>query len=129
MSKVINILTNDIIEFHNQLQASSIMKSGVHDIALLASAVNSPFQTFGGEDLYPTVQDKAAQLCYSLVKNHPFTDGNKRTAFHALLVYLLLEDIELTYTIDEAETLIVGVADGSIPFDMLKDWIINHQRI
>lgn len=92
----------------------------------MESAVNTPFQTFGGEDLYPTTYDKAAQLCYGLAKNHAFTDGNKRIAFHSMQIYLALEEINLTYTDDEAEALIIGVADNSVSVDMLKEWLIQH---
>lgn len=126
MKDTIHILVEDIVRFHEELQSSSTMKAGIHDYALLESAVNSPFQTFSGIDLYPTVYDKATQLCYGLAKNHAFTDGNKRTAFHSMQVYLALESIFLIYDDQEAESLIIGVADGSISTDTLKQWLIDH---
>lgn len=126
MNKIIHLLIDDIIQFHKDLEASSVMKSGIHYLNLLESAVNTPFQTFGGEDLYPTTYDKAAQLCYGLAKNHAFTDGNKRIAFHSMQIYLALEEINLIYTDDEAEALIIGVADNSVSVDMLKEWLIQH---
>lgn len=112
MNKTVYILIKDVVRFHQELQQSSRMKAGIHSYLLLESAINTPFQTFEGEDLYPTVYDKAAQLCYGLTKNHAFTDGNKRTAFHSMQVYLRLEKVYLQYTIDEAEN--------------LKIWLIDH---
>ncbi|MBS4913533.1 MAG: type II toxin-antitoxin system death-on-curing family toxin [Veillonella sp.] len=126
MNKIIHLLIDDIIQFHKDLEASSVMKSGIHDLNLLESAVNTPFQTFGGEDLYPTIYDKAAQLCYGLAKNHAFTDGNKRIAFHSMQIYLALEEINLSYSDDEAEALIIGVADNSVSVSKLKEWLISH---
>lgn len=125
MTEIIQFLIDDIIGFHEELQASSIMKSGIHNYNLLESAVNAPFQTFAGKELYPTIYDKAAQLCYGLAKNHAFTDGNKRTAFHSMQVYLAVENISLNYTDDEAEELIIGVAAGSITVEVLKEWLIQ----
>ena len=126
MNGIVHLLIDDIIQFHKDLEASSVMKSGIHDLNLLESAVNTPFQTFYGEDLYPTIYDKAAQLCYGLAKNHAFIDGNKRIAFHSMQVYLALEEIDLDYSDDEAEALIIGVADNSISVTMLKEWLITH---
>ena len=84
----IQFTIQDIYELHKQLENAFILSSGVRDENLLASAVYTPFQTFMGNDLYPSIYDKAAQLCYGLANNHPFTDGNKRTALHSMYVYV-----------------------------------------
>ena len=65
---------------HSQLISGTGGSDGLRDVGLLESAINSPFQQFGNEDLYPTIQQKASRLCFGLVNNHPFIDGNKRTA-------------------------------------------------
>ena len=70
---LIKFLLEDILNFHSQLEDKS---TGVRDLGLIESAVNAPFQTFGGQDLYPTIFDKAAQLAYGLTENHGFVDGN-----------------------------------------------------
>lgn len=78
---LIKFLLADVLNFHSQLEGKS---AGVRDLGLIESAVNAPFQTFGGQDLYPTIFDKAAQLAYGLTKNHGFVDGNKRAAIHSM---------------------------------------------
>ena len=118
----IQFTIQDIYELHNQLEESFILSSGVRDENLLASAVNTPFQTFMGNDLYPSIYDKAAQLCYGIVKNHPFTDGNKRTALHSMYVYLIINGFDITATQQEVEDLIIDVAAGNMTNTELAKW-------
>ncbi len=99
---------------------------GIRDENLLESAVNAPFQTFGGEYIYKTTEAKAARLGFSLIKNHPFVDGNKRIGILVMITFLELNSISLTYTDDELIALGLGLADGSIDDKMLLDWIISH---
>lgn len=110
--QIINILLDDVIGFHQQLTNKYRMESGIHDMNLLQSAINAPFQSFAGQDLYPTVFDKASRLCYGLTKNHPFNDGNKRTAIHSMLIYLGLNDIFLDYKSIELENIIIDIASA-----------------
>jgi len=95
----------------------------VRDKNLLASAVNTPFQTFMGSDLYPSLCDKAAQLCYGIANNHPFTDGNKRTALHSMYVYLIINGIDITASQQEVENLIINVAAGNMTNTELAEWL------
>lgn len=67
-----------ILMLHSQLIEATGGSDGIRDEGMLESAISNPFQTFGGKELYPSIQAKAAQLCYGLVKNHPMIDGNKR---------------------------------------------------
>lgn len=94
---------------------------------MLDSALNAPFQTFAGEDVYPSLQQKAARLCFSLVKNHPFVDGNKRIGAHVMLVFLALNGIELQYTQIELSDVILQLASGTTHSSDLLDWILTHQ--
>ena len=119
----IQFTIQDIYEFHNQLEETFILSSGVRDENLLASAVNTPFQTFMGNDLYPSIYDKAAQLCYGIVKNHPFTDGNKRTALHSMYVYLIINGFDITASQQEVENLIINVAAGNMTNVELTQWL------
>ena len=80
---------------------------GVRDKGLLESALAQPFQTFGGEELYPTVAQKAARYAYGIASNHPFADGNKRTAFAALDVFLRLNGLRLEFLNGEMHRLIM----------------------
>lgn len=124
--QIINILLDDVLEFHRELTDKYTMESGIHDMNMLLSAINTPFQSFAGQDLYPTVFDKASRLCFGLAKNHPFNDGNKRTAVHTMLIYLGLNDIFLDYEQMELETVIIDVASGKMNSEDLSLWIESH---
>ena len=119
----IQFTVQDIYELHIQLEKTFILSSGIRDENLLASAVNTPFQTFMGNDLYASIYDKAAQLCYGIVKNHPFTDGNKRTALHSMYVYLIINGFDITATQQEVENLIIDVAAGKMTNTELANWL------
>ena len=94
---------------------------------MLDSALNTPFQTFAGKDVYPSLQQKAARLCFGLVKNHPFVDGNKRIGAHVMLVFLALNGIELQHTQAELSEVILQLAAGTLQSTDLLDWILSHQ--
>lgn len=94
---------------------------------MLDSALNTPFQTFAGKDVYPSLQQKAARLCFGLVKNHPFVDGNKRIGAHVMLVFLALNGIELQHTQTELSEVILQLAAGTLQSTDLLDWILSHQ--
>lgn len=95
---MIRLSKAQIIIIHEQLIKETGGASGLRDEGMLESALNIPFQTFGGKDLYPSLQQKAARLCFGLVKNHPFVDGNKRIGAHAMLVFLVLNGVELQHS-------------------------------
>ena len=108
------ILTKEqILLLHSQLIEGFGGSSDIRDNALLDSAINTPFQTYDSEELYPTLLDKASRLCFGLVKNHPFVDGNKRIGTHAMLVFLAINGVELEYSDTELINLILSVAAGT----------------
>ncbi|WP_314982727.1 type II toxin-antitoxin system death-on-curing family toxin [uncultured Veillonella sp.] len=119
----IQLTLQDICELHTQLEGSFILSPGIRDKNLLASAVKTPFQTFMGNDLYPSIYDKAAQLCYGIANNHPFTDGNKRTALHSMYVYLIINGYDITATQQDVENLIINVAAGRMDNTELSKWL------
>lgn len=124
---ITEILLEDILEFHSELEESDIpVEDGVRDMALLESAVNAPFQTFGGQDLFPSIYEKAARLLYGIANNHAFVDGNKRTAVHAMEVFLILNRVSLDYTIDEMEVMVIGIADNTLTYEDAARWITEH---
>lgn len=130
INDTIQFILEDIISFHAELEQVFVVEVGIHDRGLLESAVNAPFQTFSGVDLYPTIFDKAAQLCYGLTKDHPFNDGNKRTAVHSMLVYLEVNDISIAYDREELEGIIISIADDSMSSKELSKWLeMNRQSI
>ena len=122
----IQFTVQDIHELHTQLEDEFVLSSGVRDENLLASAVNNPFQTFMGNDLYPSIYDKAAQLCYGIANNHPFTDSNKRTALHSMYVYLIINGYDITATQQDVENLIINVAAGNMTNVELAQWLRDN---
>jgi death-on-curing protein len=119
---LVDFLLKNILRFHEQLNAAA----GIRDFGLIESAVNAPFQTFGGQSLYPSIFDKAARLGFGLTKNHGFIDGNKRVAAHALNVFLRINSFKLVATDDDFFNVTIGVAAGEISAEQLKSWLISH---
>ena len=116
-----------VLMLHSQLIEEYGGSDGVRDYNLLDSALETPFQSFGGEELYPTIQSKAARLGYGLIKNHCMIDGNKRIGAHAMLVFLAINGIELQYTQKELYETILAVADGGFGCEDVLGWILEHQ--
>ena len=112
---------------HKYLIEVSGGAEGLRDKAALESSLSAPFQTFGGEDLYPGKMWKAAALCFGLIQNHPFVDGNKRIGVHLCDVFLELNGIKLDYTDDDLVQLGLSVADGSWEIIDILAWIMRHQ--
>ena len=101
--------------------------AGLRDEGLLESALFTPFQSFDGNDMFPSLQQKAARLGFGLIQNHPFVDGNKRIGAHAMLVFLSLNGVELVYTQQELSGMILDVAAGKQSFEDMVVWIQQHQ--
>lgn len=102
-----------ILKLHNQIINEFGGIHGIRDERLLDSALANPLQTFAGLDLYPTCVDKAVQLCYGLIKNHPFLDGNKRIALHSMLILISINGLKIEIAHNELTDIIFKVADGS----------------
>lgn len=124
---MIRLTKEQVLLFHVQLIKDTGGSSGIRDNGLLDSALESPFQSFDGEELYPSIQSKAARLCYGLVKNHAMIDGNKRIGVHTMLVFLAVNGYELEYTQKELSDLILDVADGKKGYENILSWILEHQ--
>lgn len=116
----------EVISLHALLIAQSGGSSGLRDRGALESAVAQPEASFGGEELYPNLANKAAALGHSLIQNHPFVDGNKRVGHAAMEVFLLLNGNELDASVDEQEKIIIEVASGKISRIELSKWISKH---
>ena len=124
---MIRLSKEQIIILHSHLIKETGGIDGVRDNTLLESAIAAPFQTFGNQELFSSVQQKAARLGYGLIKNHAFIDGNKRIGAHSMLVFLSLNGIELDYTQQDLSNTILKVAAGEYTFENLLKWILNHQ--
>ena len=123
---MIRLTKQQVIMLHQDVIAQSGGSPEIRDEGLLDSALNAPFQTFAGMELYPTIIDKAAHLGYSLIKNHAFVDGNKRIGTHVMLAFLMLNGIDVDYEDEELTRLILGVAAGEISSEQLLAWLQAH---
>ena len=121
------LTVKQIISMHTRLVMETGGSDGIRDEGLLESAVNAPFQSFGGYDVYPTIYEKAARLGFGLAQNHSFIDGNKRIAAHAVLTFLEMNGIEIDCTEFELFSLFYKLAASEITFDDLVKWIKNHE--
>lgn len=116
----------EVLDLHRRVVNRSGGSHGVRDMGALESAVAQPQQTFGGEDLYPSLAHKVAALGYSLIQNHPFVDGNKRIGHAALEVTLILNGFEIFASTDEQERIILAVASSAMSRDEFVSWIEEH---
>ena len=110
---MIRLTVSDIMLLHEKIIDKTGGIKGIRDIGLLEMAVNSPFASFDGEDLYKTLEEKAKQLCISLIKNHPFLDGNKRLGVLSMFVFLDLNGKKLNITNEEIVSLGLEIAKGN----------------
>ena len=99
----------------------------MRDIALLDSALESAFATFGGQELYPTKEEKGARLGYALISNHAFVDGNKRIGMYVLLTFLETNGIKIRPTNEEVARVGLAVAAGEMKYQDLLDWILENE--
>lgn len=116
----------ELLELHRQVVAASGGAVVIHSLEGLESALAQPHMTCGGQEAYPTISEKASALAFSLVKNHPFRDGNKRTGHAAMEVFLLLNGYELHASIDEQEQIILRLASGTLERDAFTKWVSSH---
>lgn len=116
----------ETLDLHERLLADSGGAPGVRDLGALESAVGQPHATFGGQDLYPDLVAKAAALCYSLVMNHPFLDGNKRIGHAAMETFLILNGYEIRCDVDEQERVILQLAAGDLSRNAFTAWVRQH---
>lgn len=123
---MIRLTTKQVISIHSSLIEATGGTDGVRDVGLLESALETPFQTFGGKDLYPTLIQKAARLGHSLISNHPFVDGNKRIGIHTMLVFLAINGVEIECTQNELIDVGLSLADGTMNAEKLLIWLSSH---
>ncbi|MBE6125921.1 MAG: type II toxin-antitoxin system death-on-curing family toxin [Erysipelotrichaceae bacterium] len=115
-----------VILLHEELIIETGGSPGLKDEGMLESALAAPFQTFDGQELFPSIYQKAARLGYGLASNHAFIDGNKRIGAHVMLVFLALNGIGLEYEQDELSDLFIKIAEGSSGYPETLLWVIQH---
>jgi death-on-curing protein len=118
----------EVVELHELVLAATGGAAGVRDLGGLESALAQPKATFDGRDLHQTLVEKAAALGFSLVQNHPFVDGNKRTAHAAMETFLVLNGSEIAASVSEQERLMTEVATGRVQREQLVGWLRDHVR-
>jgi len=101
---------------------------GTRDRGILESAINRPFQTFDQTELYPLPVDKAAAIFESIISNHPFVDGNKRTAYVLMRLILQQFNLDILANQNEKYDFVMSAAKGEIKYDQIKEWLTNHIR-
>jgi death-on-curing protein len=115
-----------IVAMHGELITQTGGLDGVRDAKMLDASVNSPFHTFDGQYLYPSIQAMAAHLAFSLIKNHPFLDGNKRIGILTMLAFLDMNGLPVTCTNDELVSIGLGLAESTVDEADVIEWIISH---
>jgi len=116
----------EIIAVHEMILAQTGGSPGIRDQGALQSAAAQPQMTWDGKDLYPSLEEKGAALCFSLVSNHPFVDGNKRISHAAMEIFLQLNGQAIEATIDESEQIILRLAGGQATRGELVEWLRKH---
>ena len=124
---MIKISQDKVIALHELMAKETGGDPGIRDQALLNSALESAFQTFDGQELYPTIEEKGARIGFSLIANHAFIDGNKRIGMFVLLVFLEINGIKVKTTNDEVARVGLAVASGKMEYDELLAWIIDNK--
>ena len=99
----------------------------IRDLALLDSALESAFQTFEGQELYPTKEEKGARIGYALISNHAFVDGNKRIGMYVLLTFLEVNGIRIYPSEEEVVRVGLAVASGEMKYEELLEWILENK--
>jgi death-on-curing protein len=120
---MISLTKEHILIMHEKLIDRYGGTHGIRDESLLDSALNTPFQSFGKHEFYPTLVEKAVRLCYGLVMNHPFHDGNKRIGTLALLTTLDLNHIILCTNSKELSEVVLHLAAGEIDYKYFLSWV------
>lgn len=120
------LTVDEVLETYQRIMQQSGGLIGVRDFGALESAVAQPYMTFGGNDLYPSLAEKAAALGFSLIQNHPFVDGNKRTGHAALATFLAINGYKIDASMDEQYEIILAVASGKLSRDNFTGWLSNH---
>ncbi len=116
-----------ILLLHQVMAEATGGDVGVRDDALLESAIENIYATFDGIELYPTKEEKAARLGYSLISNHAFVDGNKRIGMYIMISFLELNGIKIDANNDDVVKLGLSVASGNANYYDILNWINEHK--
>ena len=121
------ISLEELLVFHRKIIEKTGGSKGIRDLNLIESALNRAFVTFESKDLYKDIIDKIAAITYGLIQNHGFVDGNKRIGIAVMLFLLKLNELKIRYSQKELIKLGLGIADGLITEENLRNWIRHHE--
>lgn len=116
-----------VLLLHQLMIAETGGSAELRDIRLLDSALEGIFQTFGGEELYPTKEEKGARLGYTLISNHAFVDGNKRIGMYVMLTFLEVNGLHMDCTNEDVIEAGLGVASGKMGYEEMLAWVRMHR--
>lgn len=116
-----------VLQLHTKMIQATGGADGVRDQTLLESALYKALSTFDGKGLYLSIEEKCANICFCIIKNHPFIDGNKRIGLFIMLILLEYNNVILRYDQRELVNLGLGIADGSFAQDYIVNWIKEHK--
>jgi death-on-curing protein len=119
----------ELVELHRRIIEQSGGADGIRDLGLAESALAQPQMSFGSQELYPTLAEKATALCFSLVMNRSFVDGNKRIGHAATETLLLMNGFELDADIDDSESVILRLAAGELDRQTFTEWVATHATV
>lgn len=117
-----------VLLLHKLLAEATGGSVGVRDEGLLDSALEGAFVGFGDTEFFPTKEEKGARLGYTLISNHAFVDGNKRIGVYVMLSFLEMNGIRIRCTDDELVHIGLSVADGSMSYEELLAWVVDHRE-
>ena len=124
---MIKFSKDKVLLLHRLIAEETGGSIGVRDEGLLEAALESAFSGFGGQEFYPTKEEKGARLGYELISNHAFVDGNKRIGMYVMLTFLEVNGIRLDCTNDEVAEVGLSVAAGKMKYDALLEWVRDHR--
>lgn len=122
------ISEQEALEIHAILIERFGGSNGIRDKELLDSALNRPYQTFDGQELYPSPIDKAAAILESIVKNHPFVDGNKRTGYVLARLFMMNNQLTIEADHEQKYQFVISISTGELSFDQIREWLEKNSR-
>lgn len=122
------ILISEVEQIHKLLIENFGGSHGIRDTIALESAISRPFQTFDQKDLYPSIIEKAASLIESILINHPFVDGNKRTGYTVLRLFLNINDLDITASQDNKYEFVINIASGALKYEGIVSWLESNTK-
>lgn len=119
---------NQILVIHDEVIEETGGSPGIRDIHLLESAAARPQASFGGDDLYPDIFSKASALGHSIIRNHAFLDGNKRTGYMSMRLFLNVNGYDLEASLEEKYKFVIEIAEKIINEESIAEWLRGHSR-